>query len=189
MHTSAPKRKKSSGRWPILGLVLTTSGEVLCNMLAERGANKSGWWGLGSSAAEWSMIIWRGTDATKSRDEECAPKSSVICTYSEGIDCVVRARRPTGETKSRDEECATKSSVVGTYFEYVVRVVHVDQRRGPCHLTAVVVAVVEVRALLPLRSHLRRNRGCGLDGKQKQNRFEEKKKDRLEERCHNSTSS
>ena len=62
-------------------------------------------------------------------------------------------------------------------------------RRGPCHLTAVVVAVVGGRALPPLRSHPRRNRGCGLDGKQKQNRSYEKKSERLEESCHNSISS
>ena len=61
-------------------------------------------------------------------------------------------------------------------------------RRVPGHPTAVVVAVVGGRALPPLRSHPRRNRGCGLDGKQKQNRYE-KKSDRLKERCHNSISS
>ena len=47
-------------------------------------------------------------------------------------------------------------------------------RRGSCHLTAVVVAVVGGRALPPLRSHPKRNRGCGLDGKRKQNRHEKK---------------
>ena len=53
--------KKCTGRRAILGLVLTARGDVQCNMLAERGANKSDGWGLGSSAAELS-----------SRDEECA---------------------------------------------------------------------------------------------------------------------
>ena len=48
----SPERKKSTGRRPILGLVLATRGDVLCNMLAERGANKSDVWSLGSSAAE-----------------------------------------------------------------------------------------------------------------------------------------
>ena len=52
----APKREKSTGRRPILGLVLATRGDVLCNMLAERGANKSNGWGLGSSAAEWLIL-------------------------------------------------------------------------------------------------------------------------------------
>ena len=61
-------------------------------------------------------------------------------------------------------------------------------RRGACHLTAVVVAVVRGRALPPSRSHPRRNRGCGLDGKQKQNRYE-KKSERLKVRWHNSISS
>ena len=61
-------------------------------------------------------------------------------------------------------------------------------RRGPCHLTPVVVAVVGGRALPPLRSHPRRNRGCGLDGKQKAKSLR-KKSERLEERCHNSISS
>ena len=92
----APKRKKKTGPWPILELVLAIRGDVLCNMLAERGANKSDGWSLISSAAEWSMTIWRGTDATKIRDEECAPKSSVVRTYSEGVVRVVRVRRPTG---------------------------------------------------------------------------------------------
>ena len=126
----SPETQKSTGRWPILGLVRATFGDVLCNMLAERGANKSDGWGLGSSAAAWSMTIWRGTDATKSRDEECAPKSSVVRTYSEGIVCVVGARRPTGGIKSRDEECAPKSSVVRTYLEDVVRVVRVRRPTG-----------------------------------------------------------
>ena len=55
-YASAPKRKKrSTGRRPILELVLAARGDVLCNMLAERGANTSDGWGLGSSAAEWSI--------------------------------------------------------------------------------------------------------------------------------------
>ena len=52
----ASKRKKSTARRPILGLVLATRGNGLCNMLAERGANKSDRWDLGSSAAEWSTL-------------------------------------------------------------------------------------------------------------------------------------
>ena len=151
-----------------------TRGHVQCNMLADRGANKSDGWGLGSSAAEWSMTSWRETDATGSRDAECAPKGSVVRTYSEGVVGVVRVRRPTGGTKSRGEECAPKSSVVG-----VVRrcrpcgTCPATNRSGPCHLTAVVVAVVGGRALPPLRSHPRRNRDCGLDENQKQkNRYE-----------------
>ena len=95
-------------------LVLATKGDVLCNMLAELEKIKSDGWGLGSSAAEWSMTFWWGTDGTKSGDEECTPKSNVVRTYSEGIVCVVRARRPTGGTKSRHEEYAPKSSVVRT---------------------------------------------------------------------------
>ena len=54
-YASAPKRKKSTGRQTILGIVLAARGYVQCNMLAERGAKKSDGWGLGSSAAEWSM--------------------------------------------------------------------------------------------------------------------------------------
>ena len=55
-YVSAPKRKKkSAGRRAILGLVLAARGDVQCNMLAECGANKSDGWGVGSSAAEWSM--------------------------------------------------------------------------------------------------------------------------------------
>ena len=50
----APKREKNTGRRPILGLA--TRRDVLCNMLAERGANKSEGWGLGSFAAEWSIL-------------------------------------------------------------------------------------------------------------------------------------
>ena len=62
----APKRKKSTGRWPILGLVLATRGDVLCNMLAERGANKSDGCGLGSSAAEW-LILPAGGELMRSK--------------------------------------------------------------------------------------------------------------------------
>ena len=42
IYASEPQSaKKSTSRWPIFGLVLATRGDVLCNMLAERGANKS----------------------------------------------------------------------------------------------------------------------------------------------------
>ena len=37
------------------------------------------------------MTNWRGTDATKSPKEECAPKSSVVRTKLEGVVHVVRA--------------------------------------------------------------------------------------------------
>ena len=40
-YASAPKRKKSTGQRAMLGLVLAARGDVQCNMLAERGANKS----------------------------------------------------------------------------------------------------------------------------------------------------
>ena len=49
------KRKKNTGRRVILGLVLAARGDVQYNMLAERGANKSDGWGLGSFDAKWSM--------------------------------------------------------------------------------------------------------------------------------------
>ena len=67
---SPEARKKSTGRRPILGLVLAARGDVQCSMLAERGANQSDGWGLGSSAAEWSM---RPAGGDLMRDEECAP--------------------------------------------------------------------------------------------------------------------
>ena len=53
---NAPRRKNSTARQPILGLVLATRGDVLCNMLAECEANRSDGWGLGSSAAEWFIL-------------------------------------------------------------------------------------------------------------------------------------
>ena len=52
----SPETQESTGRRPILGLALATRGDVLCNMLAQRGANKSDGWGLGSSAAEWLIL-------------------------------------------------------------------------------------------------------------------------------------
>ena len=76
------------------------------------------------------MTSWRRTDATKGRNEECAPKSSVVRTYSEGVVCVVRAQQPTGGTEIRDEECAPQSSVVRTYLEGVVRVVRAPRPTG-----------------------------------------------------------
>ena len=54
-YAPAPKSKKNTGRGPILGLVLPSRGNVVSNLLAERGANKSDGWGLGSSAAEGSI--------------------------------------------------------------------------------------------------------------------------------------
>ena len=52
----SPETQKSTSRRPILGLVLEARGDVLCNMLAQRGANKSDGWGLGSSVAEWLIL-------------------------------------------------------------------------------------------------------------------------------------
>ena len=52
---SPEAQKKSTGRWAIFGLVLVARGVMQCNMLAERGANKSDGWGLGSSAAAWFL--------------------------------------------------------------------------------------------------------------------------------------
>ena len=52
---SPEAQKISTGRPAILGLVLAARGDVLCNMLAERGANKCDGWGMGTSAAEWSL--------------------------------------------------------------------------------------------------------------------------------------
>ena len=127
---SSRTQKKCTNRWPILGLVLATRGDVLCNILAEGGANKSDGWGSGSSTAEWSMTSWRRTDATKGRDEECAPKSSVVRTYSEGVLYVVRAQQPKGGTEIRDEKYAPQSSVVRTYLGGVVRVVRARRPIG-----------------------------------------------------------
>ena len=42
----------------------------------------------------------RLTGGTKSRYEECAPKSRVVRTYLEGIVREVRARRPTGGARA-----------------------------------------------------------------------------------------
>ena len=39
----------------MLRVVLAARGDVLCNILAERGGNKSDGWGWGSSGAEWSI--------------------------------------------------------------------------------------------------------------------------------------
>ena len=47
--------KKSAGRRAILALVLAARGDGLCNMLPEREECKYDGWGLGSSAAEWSI--------------------------------------------------------------------------------------------------------------------------------------
>ena len=44
-----------TGRRAVLGLVLAARGDMQCNMLAERGVNTSDGWGLGGSAAEWSV--------------------------------------------------------------------------------------------------------------------------------------
>ena len=116
-----------------------------------------------------------GTDATKIRDEGCAPKSSVVRVLGRCCLCGAcpatnrRDQKPTRGVCS-EEQCRP----------HVVRrcrpcgTCSATNRRGPCHLTAVVVAVVGGRALPPLRSHPRRNSGCGLDGKQKQNRYEKK---------------
>ena len=86
--------------------------------------------GAGAVPLQSGFASWRGPDATKSRDEECASKSSVVRTYSEGDVCVVRAQRPTGGTEIRDEECAPQSSVVRTYLEGVIRVVRVRRPTG-----------------------------------------------------------
>ena len=56
MPQSPETQKKYTSRWSILGLVQAARGDVPGNMLAERGANKSDGWGLGSSAAEWLIL-------------------------------------------------------------------------------------------------------------------------------------
>ena len=67
--------------------------------------------------------------------------------------CVLFAL-PIGMRITRDRRCRPCGTCPAT------------NRRDPCHLIVVVVAVVGGRALPPLRSPPRRNRGCGLDGKQ-----------------------
>ena len=49
---SAKKKTRSTGD---RGLVLAAPGDVQCNILAERGANKTDGWGLGICDAEWFM--------------------------------------------------------------------------------------------------------------------------------------
>ena len=99
---------------------------------AGRERSKQVWW-VGLRQFRFGVVYiasWRGSDATKSRDEECAPKRSVVRTCSEGVVRVVRAERPTEGTKTRDEECAPTSSVVRTYLKGVVRVVRVRRLTG-----------------------------------------------------------
>ena len=73
--------KKSTGRRAILGLVLAARRDVQCNMLAEHGANKSDGWKLRQFRCGVVYVTsWWGTDAAKRRNQECAPKSSVVRT-------------------------------------------------------------------------------------------------------------
>ena len=176
-----PTRKKSTGRRPILGLVLATRGDVLCNMPAERGASKSDGLGLGSSAAEWSILPAGGelmrpnAETSSGSEEQCRPH--VLGRFRPCGACPATNRKdqtPRREVCS-EEQC--RPHVLGRCRP--CGTCPATNRRGPCHLTAVVVAVVGGRALPPLRSHPRRNGGCGLDGKQKQNCYEKNRIDWL----------
>ena len=173
-YVSAPNAKQSTGRRPFLGLVLATHGDVQCNMLAERGASKSDGWGSGSSAAEWYILPAVGElvgPKAEARSVLRRAMSSARTRKLSSVWCVAGDQQegPIAETKkvlgravssARSWKCRLCGRCPAT------------NRRGPCHLTAVVVAVVGGRALPSLRSHPRRNRDCGLDEKQKQNRYE-----------------
>ena len=174
VHIPQPRSEKNTGRWPILGLVLAARGDVQCNMLTERGANKSDGWGSGSFAVEWSMTSWRGTDATKRREvcseEHCRPHVLGRCRPCGACPATNRRDQNPRRGVCSEEQC--RPHVVGRCRP--CGTCSATNRRSSCHLTAVVVAVVGGRALPPLRSHPRRNRGCGLDEKRKQNRYQKK---------------
>ena len=182
--------KKRASRWPISGLVRATRGDGLCNMLAERGANKSDGWGLGSSTAEWLILPSGGELMPPKSGTRSVLRRAVSSARTRKVSYVWwvpsdQQEEPKSETRSMLRRSVSSAR---TWKVSSVWSVPGDQQEGPCHLTAVVIAVVGGRALPPLRSHPRRNRGCGLDGKQKQYRYE-KKTERLEERRHNSISS
>ena len=159
-------------------------------MLAERGANKSDGWGLGSSAAEWLILPAGG--------ELMRPKARTRSVLRRAVSSA-RLRRchlcdACPATNRRDQNPRRGECSAEQCRPHILRrcrpcgACPATNRRGPCHLTAVVIADVGGKALPPLRSHPRRNRGCGLDGKQKRNRYKNKS-ERLEERCHKSISS
>ena len=172
-YAPAPSAKKNTGRRPILWLVLATRGDVLCNMLADRGANKSDCSGLGSSTAEWSILPAGGelmrpkleTRSVLQRAVSSARTPKVSSLWSVPGD---QQEGPKAETRSvlRTAVSSARTSKVSSVW-YVSG----DQHEGPMPFHCVVDAVVEARALPPLRSHPRRNRGCGLDGKRKQIRY------------------
>ena len=171
---TAPKRKKSTGRWPILRLVLATRGNVPCNMPAERGANKSDGWGLGSSAAEWSVLPAGGELMRPKAETRSVLRRAVSSARTRKVSFLWYVPSDQQQGPKVETRCAPKSSVVRTYLVGCrpCGTCPATNMRGPCRLTAVVVAVVGRRALPALRSHPRRNSGCGFDENRKQNRYD-----------------
>ena len=151
-------------------------------MLAGRGANKSDGWVLGSSAAEWPIMPAGGElmrPKAETRSVLRRAVSSARTRKVSSVSCVPGDQQegPKAETRSvlRRAVSPARSWKVSSVW-YVPG----DQQEGPlpshccdrrCRGKGV-IAVVGGRALPPLRSHPRRNRGCGLDRKQKQNRYE-----------------
>ena len=109
--------------------------------------------------AETRSVLRRAVSSTRTRKV-----SSVWCVPSD------QQEGPKAETRGVCSEEQCRPHVVGRCRP--CGTCPATNRRGPCHLTVVVVAVVGGRALPPLRSHPRRNRSCGLDGNQKQNHYE-----------------
>ena len=129
----APKREKSTSRWPILGLVLATRGDVLCNMLAKRVANKSDGWGLGSSAAEWLILpsggeLMRPKAGTRGVLRRAVPSARTRKVLS--VWCVPRDQQegPKADTRSvlRRAVSSARSLKVSS-VQYVLG----DQQEGP----------------------------------------------------------
>ena len=188
----SPETQKKCRSTADLGdCMLATRGDVQYNMLAERGANKSDGRDLGSSTAEWSMTSWRGTDATKSRDEECASKSSVVRTYSEGVVCVVRARRPTGGTKSLDGECAPKREVSSARSWKVSSVWYVpgDQQEGPLPSHCCCGRRCRRKGAPSIEKPPEKEQGLWARWQAEAKSLRKNTPERLEERWHNSKSS
>ena len=173
----SPKLKQSTGRRRIFGLVLAPRGDVLCNTLVERGANKSDGWGLGGSAARWSILPPGGELMQPKAEARSVLRRAVPSACIRKVSPVWWVPGDQQEGQKADTRSVLRSAVSSTRSWKVFRLCgtcSATNRRGPSHHTAVVVDVVGGRALPRLKSHPRRNRGCGLDGRQKQNRYEKK---------------
>ena len=129
----APNREnKSTSRCPILGLVLATRGDVLGKMLAERGENKAAGWGLGSFAAEWSILPAGGELMRPKADTRSVLRRAVSSAHTRMVSSVWCVPGDQQEGSKAETRSVLRRAVPSARTWKVSSVWYVpDQQEGP----------------------------------------------------------